>query len=276
MLEKVELERAETPAPPAKLFRRLSTYRGIAKELATVAFNLTIWPVGLADVAFRTARRSWRRPFANGRSFVTGARPNSQAAEIPILLIHGYFHNRSGFLVMQRGLRRHGFSNVYAFGYNPARKGIPEIAEKVACRVEEILGETGANKVHLVGHSLGGLLARYYVERLGGAGKVHTLITLGTPHFGTITAWVGRSPSAKQMRPGSVLLRRMAKGVLPESVRYFSYHSNLDALVVPAESAILAGGNGNVRNILVHDLGHLSLLINQELIDAIAENLSDV
>lgn len=273
----VDLRQSEVPLEaPARHHRRLSTYQGIARELATIAFSLAMWPVGLADEAVRLGVRRVRPPRPAKKKASRAARPGSDAAGMPIILIHGYFHNRSGFMVMQRAMRRRGFGNVFTFGYNPLRKGIPEIAEKVGCLVDEVLASTGAKKVHLVGHSLGGLLARYYVEHLGGADKTHTVVTLGTPHSGTLTAWAGRSVTAKQMRPGSDLIRRIAATPLPDSVRYFSYHSNLDVLVMPAESAILSGGNGNVRNILVYDLGHLSLLINQELIESIATSLSDL
>lgn len=275
LLEEVDLQKLEEPseAPPPPS-RRLATYQGIARELGTLAFNLAVWPVGLLDDAVKVGITRVRRPRpTNGR--IQSTQPGSEAAETPVILIHGYFHNRSGFLIMQRALRRRGFCNVVTFGYNPLRKSIAEIAEKLGCRVEEVLTSTGAKKVSFVGHSLGGLVARYYVEQLGGASKTHTVITLGTPHNGTLAAWAARSQTARAMRPGSDLLRLMASRPLPSSVRYLSYHSNLDALVVPAESAILATSNGHVKNILVHDLGHLSLLINQELIESIASSLSE-
>ena len=53
--------------------------------------------------------------------------------------------------------------------------------------VERIVAETGFERIHIIGHSLGGLIARYYVTRLGGDARVHTLVTLGTPHDGHAT-----------------------------------------------------------------------------------------
>ncbi|MGH9197773.1 MAG: lipase family alpha/beta hydrolase, partial [Acidimicrobiia bacterium] len=157
--------------------------------------------------------------------------------------------------------------------YNPVRRGIPEIAEQVSCKVDEILEKCGTREIHIIGHSLGGLVARYYIEQMGGFRKVRTLITLGTPHRGTIAAYFSRSQAAKQMRPGSELLRMMNAKRRPRSVSYISYYSDLDALVVPAKSAKLSGGP-NVRNVLVHDLGHMSLLISNGLIASIATNLT--
>jgi len=254
--------------------RRLGTYRGLAREVGWLAFNTTLWPVGLVDEAARAALhrlRSRPTPELDPPGVV-----DPDAAEVPIVLIHGYFHNRSGMLLMRRALRRHGFLRVHTFSYNPLRKSIPQIAKSLERKVEAIVDGCGISRTHLVGHSLGGLIARYYTEHLGGHHLVDALISLGTPHQGTVLARAGRSITAKQMRPGSDFLNLMASTVKPRSVRYFSYYSNLDLLVVPSGSAILENGDGSrVRNVLVHDLGHLSLLINSELIDSIAENLSE-
>lgn len=202
---------------------------------------------------------------------------NPDAAEIPIVLIHGYFHNRSGLLLLRRALRRQGFENVHTFSYNPLRRSIPQISQSLKRKVEGIVDRCGIHRVHLIGHSLGGLLARYYTEHLGGHEVVHTLISLGTPHKGTMIAHMGRSPTARQMRPGSEFLELMESTPKPASVRYLSYYSNLDMLVVPPSSAVLDNGDGaRVVNLLVHDLGHLSLLINPELIRSIAGNLSEL
>lgn len=261
----------EQPAELARLFLRAPTYRAFAKEIGWAFFNLAVWPFGLVDEAVHVGFTKLRPPKKIAKS-----KPSNDAAEIPIILIHGYFHNRSGLMVMRRALRRHGFRDVETFGYNPLRKGIPELAESLTLQVKRVLQQSGSKKVHLIGHSLGGLIARWYVEQAGGSSKVHTVVTLGTPHSGTFLAHAGRSPVSRQMRRGSEVLRQLAEKPLPKSVRYFSYYSELDVLVKPSRSACLENGGGqNVRNILVHDLGHLSLLISPELIESIAGNLSE-
>ena len=275
MLEEVDLiepgEQAHAPA-----FRRLRAYRGAAKEVGWFAFNVAIWPLGLVDEAVRGSARKvrLRKP---KQVAMPRRRPTKDAAQVPIILVHGYFHNRSGLVVMERALRKHGFQNVHTFSYNPLRKDIPALAEMLKQRVETVTMKTGCSRVHLVGHCLGGLVCRYYVEKLSGCHRVHTVVTIGTPHKGTVIAYGGRSPAARQMRPDSQFIKEMVRCRKPRSVRYLSYYTNLDAIVVPSTSAILANGNGSrVKNILVHDLGHLSLLISPELIGSIASNLSDL
>lgn len=277
MLEEVDLRRLEEEGGSfSSPLVRVAAYRGAAREIGWMAFNAAVWPLGVVDGAFRVGAarvmRRARRNGHNGRAAEAGA-SRKKATEVPILLVHGYFHNHSGFLVMRRALRRQGFCNVRTFNYSPLRKGIPELAAEVGAAAERVIAECGSKSVHIVGHSLGGLLARYYVERLGGKKKVNTIVTLGTPHYGTLSAYLARSQTARQMRPGSDLLRELNGSPRPKSVRYLSYYSNLDALVVPSASAVLEDPSPNVKNILVHDLGHMSLLISAELISSISARL---
>ncbi len=61
--------------------------------------------------------------------------------------------------------------------------GLVHIQHSKAIRA--VCARTGHSQVDVIGHSLGGLIARYYVQRLGGDIRAHTLVTLGTPHGGT-------------------------------------------------------------------------------------------
>jgi triacylglycerol esterase/lipase EstA (alpha/beta hydrolase family) len=137
-----------------------------------------------------------------------------------------------------------------------------------------LLDSTGAAKVHLVGHSLGGLLSRLYIQQYGGDDTVHTCITLGTPHQGTYTALMGRGKTARALRPGSELITRLEATAREVPVRFLSYYSNLDALVVPASSAKLTHPALHATNILVKDHGHLSVLMSSPLIHSIGVQLS--
>lgn len=272
MLEEADLIELEQQMSPAT--RRLGAYRGAIKELSWVAFNVAIWPAALVDEA---VRGGVRKVSVGKKAPARTLRPTKDAAKIPILLVHGYFHNRGGLLVMQRALKRHGFTDVHTFTYNPLGKDIPAMAGLLQQRVERIRQRTGSSRVHLVGHSLGGLVCRYYVEKMGGCTKTHTVVTIGTPHSGTRLAYAGRSPSARQMRPDSEFIKEMIRCRKPRSVRYLSYYTNLDAVIRPARSAMMpARAGARIKNILVRDLGHLSLLISPELIGSIAGNLSDL
>ena len=129
------------------------------------------------------------------------------AAGTPILLVHGVTDNRSIFTVLRRGLRRRGFGRVTTLNYTPLTEDVREVATPGVGVVEAICAETGYERIHVIGHSMGGLVARYYVQRMGGDERVHTVVALGTPHSGTFPARLVPHPVARQMRPGSDVLR---------------------------------------------------------------------
>ena len=252
---------------------RPRTYPGFAREILMTSLNVALYPAGLISDALKVED-----------AVRLGDRYTSQvplryldpvAASTPIILLHGYFHNRSAFVIMRRSLKKFGFRSVDTMNYNVIGHDIKELAHQLAVHVDEILQRTEATHVHLLGHSLGGLVARYYIQKLGGHEKVHTCITLGTPHRGTHAAWVGRGKTARQLRPGSLLLRQLARSSRAMPVRFISFYSNLDSLVLPASNAKITEPALRARNVLVKDVGHLSLLISRPIIRAIAEALAN-
>jgi triacylglycerol lipase len=257
-----------------KALRRPKTYSGLVKELAWTGVNVAMYPAGLLGEALeKDTSGAFRGRFARELPLCY---LEPEAAATPIILLHGYFHNRSGFLVMRRALRRNGFRHVHTMNYNVIGHEVEELASQLSGYVENILNRTGATRVHLVGHSLGGLVARTYIQEYGGDKRVHTCITLGTPHSGTYAAWAGRGRAARQLRPSSELLRRLDTRAEESDVRFISYYSNLDPLVVPATSAKLTTPALHATNVLVKDHGHMSLLLSGELIRSVLVALSNL
>jgi acetyl-CoA carboxylase carboxyl transferase subunit beta len=127
--------------------------------------------------------------------------------------------------------------------------------------VERTCAETGYERVHVVGHSLGGLVARYYVQRMGGDSRVHTLVTLGSPHSGTNAAYLLPQRLVRQLRPGSELMQELAAPAAGCRTRFVAYWSDLDQLIVPKRSATLVHADLQVRNVLLRGVGHMSLPI---------------
>jgi len=252
--------------------RRPSTYPGYLREALWLGMNVGMYPIGLVSDAlkFEDAVRLGDR--YSRQLALHYLEP--EAAATPIVLLHGWFHNRSAFVVMRRALRRFGFRNVSTMNYNVIGNDIPELARQLAEHVDDVLAEAGATKVHLVGHSLGGIVARYFVLKLGGDQKVHSCITLGSPHKGTYAALVGRGKALRQLRPNAPLIRTLTRASRETDVRFVCYYSNLDGLVLPPGNARLTDPKLRARNILVKDLGHLSLLVSRPLIRSIGEILS--
>ena len=107
------------------------------------------------------------------------------AAATPILFVHGIIDTHSIFTSMERALRRRGFSDLSWFDYGLLTSDVRRAAADFATAVERLTADSGYERIHIIGHSLGGLIARYYVQCMGGYERVRTLITLGTPHAGT-------------------------------------------------------------------------------------------
>lgn len=252
---------------------RPSTYPGALKELLITGVNIALYPAGLVGEAVgnELSTGSLRGRYSPQLAL---RYLDPHAASTPILLVHGYFHNRSAFVMMRRALRRMGYHYVETMNYNVIGQSCDELAQQLGRQVDRALENTGASQVHIVGHSLGGLLARLYIQQYGGEDLVHTCVTLGTPHQGTHTAWIGRGKAAKALRPGSELIRRLDATSREMPVRFLSYYSNLDALVIPASSAKLVDPAFKATNVLVKDQGHMSLLLSSELIHSIGMRLS--
>jgi pimeloyl-ACP methyl ester carboxylesterase len=198
-----------------------------------------------------------------------------EAAGTPILLLHGMIDNRAIFTRLTRRLRAHGYRRVHSLNYSPATNDIRVAAESLAREIESLVAQSGHERVHLVGHSLGGLIARYYVQRLGGDARVGTLVTLGTPHHGTLAAHLVPARLGRQLRPGSELFRELDLPAPGCATRIVAYWSNLDQLIVPHDNARLDHPDLRARNVLVHGVWHLSLPIDGRVVHAVAQVLAE-
>lgn len=188
-----------------------------------------------------------------------------EAATTPIVLIHGIVDNRTVFAMLRRGLRRRGFGCLRTFSYGPHTNDLRATAARLGAYVESLAAETGSDKVHVIGHSLGGLIARYYVQRLGGDTLVHTLVTLGTPHRGTHAARLLPNRLARQLRPGSDVLLELAEPA-ECSTRFLAFYSDIDQLIVPTRNARLEHPDLEAHNVFVRGVGHVSLPINGRIV----------
>jgi len=162
----------------------------VAREAAWTCLHLTTYPLGLLREGTQ----------ASDRYHLDGLGPaqrgllvhDVEAAGTPILLVHGMIDNRAIFAVLKHRLRRKGLRTIASMNYPLNTNDIRRAARELGGVVEALAERTGYEQIHVIGHSMGGLIARYYVQRLGGDRPVHTLVTLGTPHAGRRTATGGR------------------------------------------------------------------------------------
>jgi triacylglycerol lipase len=250
---------------------RGSAWAGFGRELALSALHVAAYPLGITARELDPENAPTPRRVEPHPALVA----DPDHAEIPVVLVHGWVHNRSAFIWMTRALRRAGFRHVHGLNYNPMRQGIREIAQMLAVEVDRVLAVTGAPRCMVVGHSMGGIVARYYVQALGGHRNVDTVITLGSPHRGTYVANLGIGPAARELQPRTSLLRELEETARPSDVRWVSYYSDLDLMVAPAVNAKLVHPALRARNIRTKDTGHLSLLLSGEVLRSVVDHLAD-
>ena len=242
----------------ARSFASARGVRGLVGEARSLGTHILHYPLGLVPVPLRD----------NGTPS-----SRSKVHQTPVVLVHGYFHNRSGFDVMSRELRTRGFRWVHGMNYNPIRSSVPDLADRFAITVRDVLDVSGAPRVHVVGHSLGGVIVRWFIQELGGHNVVDTCVTIGTPHHGTFPAYLGFGPAARDMRPGSPVVKRLEERFRRFStVRFVNLYSDLDVLIIPPSSGVLPE-RPNVHNHLIEDLGHTSLLVSPVLVEEVCDHL---
>ncbi len=229
----------------------------LALEIGAVFISILLYPLAYI---MRDTRYS---------DFSTGDRP--------IVLCHGYMHNRSGFFLMGHRLRRAGRENIVALNFPPSSKGVPYFAERLSEAVDRALEHAGGNKVDLIGHSMGGLVVRYYMEKLGGAARVNVAVQLGAPNAGTKMAVFGKFlpaigifPPAEQFTIDSELIAgfQCSGGTPPNMIALWS---DFDSVILPPENARLPEP---AANRMIPGMGHIAFIYSRRVFDEIMRVLS--
>ncbi len=203
----------------------------------------------------------------------------------PVLLLYGFMATRRTFEVLEHRLRRDHYAvwSINLGGLFDAfnTHGIDVLAEKVREKIERLYTRhPSMGPMSIIGHSMGGLIGRYYVKRLGGDARVKNLITLGTPHNGSPSAYWGIlshglvSRSIWQMTPMSPFIRRMKIGAFPQQTRFVSIYSKADR-VNPFPSCILESNHHpNLSNVEVADVSHREFVTKRLVYQVIRRELA--
>lgn len=262
------------PRGTLRAFCNATTLTGGLTELAWVGAHVVMYPFGTRTQTLRPDPR--HRPGQQPASVRALFAADPLAARIPVVLVHGLVDNRSVFSVMQRSLRKRGFAHVCTWNYSPLLTDIARGAADLGAQIERICEQTGHDRVHVVGHSLGGLIARYYVQRQDGDRRVDSLVTLGTPHTGSAWAHVVPTPLIRQLRPGSPLLQELAEPAPGIRTTMTAVYSDLDQMVLPTNSARCDHPDLAARNLLFRGIGHMSLPRHRGVVDEVAATLAGV
>ena len=196
---------------------------------------------------------------------------NNATKSNPVLLIHGINDTGAVFHKMAPYLAALG-RQVYDLSLTPnnGNVGLDNLAEQVAAYIDKTFAPE--QPLDLVGFSMGGIVSRYYVQRLGGIERVQSFITISSPHQGTTAAYLSQRPGCIQMRPDSAFLKDLNQDVaMLNQLNFTSIWTPFDLIIVPARSSQLPVG----REIMVPVPAHPWMLTDSRSIKSVVEALSD-
>jgi pimeloyl-ACP methyl ester carboxylesterase len=182
-----------------------------------------------------------------------------------VVLVHGFFATAGVWRPMKRALREATGAQVASFTHPPGA-GIDRIARSLARIVERV---PAACRVHLVGHSLGGLVARWYVQELGGHARVAQTISLGSPFGGTERADPFPILVGRELGRSSPLLARLRARAHEHDVPHTSILGEGDVLVVPRASAAFPRGDV----VVLPRCGHNTLLFHEASVACVVDRV---
>lgn len=238
-------------------------------RLASTTYPCGVAMLEVAKSAPENQGSDMQMMVVNRQAVPEGRHRNSMPHVVrPVLLVHGLGlgGTTSGWAGLTRALEARGVT-VATISYSPFGTPMQRIAEQLADEVSALLARTGADKVHLVGHSLGGVvIAQAFADGLL-AGQVDTVVTIASPFGGS--PWARLVPvgaTFRALRGGSPLLRRLAGAPSPAGVRWLALSAAVDRVVpgarsVPAQPGVLA--------MRLPAAGHRGLLENPQVVSTI-------
>jgi triacylglycerol esterase/lipase EstA (alpha/beta hydrolase family) len=200
------------------------------------------------EFASTMAATSWHMLLHRPRMHLAGT-PRG----FPVLLVHGYGANGGFWVHLAAQLEAQGYSHA-TVDLEPVFGDIEDFAVQMERAVQDLLAASRSEKVIIVAHSMGGLVARAWLRRFG-AQHAARIITLGTPHFGTDLAHMGPGHNARQMRRNGKWLAQLDADDRAQRRLITSIYSWHDNIIAPQDSCHLPGA----RNIALAGVGHVAM-----------------
>ena len=188
----------------------------------------------------------------------------------PVVLVHGYLSNRGYFAPMVRWLEARGVAPIFVPNYRSVFADIERGVAELQVEVERVVAGSGRPQVVLVCHSMGGLIARRYLQDHGEA-RIARLVTIASPHHGTVLSRIGIGQHARQMERASAFLTGLARAeaARPPGVPTTSIYTVHDNLVSPQDTSRLAWA----RNVAVIGLGHVGIIAAEPVFALVLDEL---
>lgn len=183
-----------------------------------------------------------------------------------VLLVHGYLCNRAVWRpLLQSRVLAH--CNVATMNLEPVFGSIDAYADRIAAAVDRLRAACGAARVILIGHSMGGVAIRAYLRRHGDA-HVARVITIASPHGGTLLGRLGHGVNARQMARSSAYMAALEAALTPAMrAKFVCLATRDDNMIIPRTSPLLPGA----RHLVFDRVGHLAMVVDPRVWQALAE-----
>ena len=184
-----------------------------------------------------------------------------------VMLVHGLFATAGVLRPLRSDIEARTGAYTTSFTHLPG-PGIPSIARDIARAVRGISGDV---RIHLIGHSIGGLAVRYFVQALGSDSRIVQTLSIGSPFGGARPAWLFPAPVGRDIAPGSSLLAHLAQGARERlGVPHVSI-AGLEDHIVPSGAHLPAG-----ERVSVAGCGHNSLLYHPRVVAEVVSRIAHV
>lgn len=285
--------------PECYMFARLSGNPSadlITSTLSSlmIAGLAALVPLLLYEIMSRKKGTSlWNRTKGVYRELVFEVRANNeivrrqeyQPGKVPVILLYGFFSSRRSLTVLERILQARGFQ-VMSFNLGGLfgvffTRGIRESARFIDSKIKRQIRRHGFQKVHIVAHSKGGLVAMYWLLKLGGSNYCDKLVTMGSPFKGSIYTYLALiTPlgfiwrDVWQMRPRSEFLAELHRLPVPESTDIYCIYSEKDR-VTRGRVGLFEPltPSPKIRPVPMHHLSHFEFLYRRDVGDVLSKIL---
>jgi triacylglycerol lipase len=189
-----------------------------------------------------------------------------------LVFVHGILDNGSIFDKMIAFFEQHGIP-CYAPSLTPSdgRTGLDELANQLKRHIDSELAPD--RPISIIGFSMGAMIARFYLQRLGGFKITRQFFSISAPHKGSVWSYFYPGKGTKQMRPGSPFLQELDNSVdCLQGMNIYSYWTPFDLVIIPPSSSQWE----IAHNIKINALCHPCMLRNTRLIANIHDKLTEI
>ncbi|NTV43806.1 MAG: alpha/beta fold hydrolase [Syntrophobacteraceae bacterium] len=196
-----------------------------------------------------------------------------ESAEPRIFLIHGLYHNGSAWTLLRGRLKAGGFHKLSTVSYSSLRQDFWRLVEKID---QHICASSDSEEgpVILIGHSLGGLLAKACASVGECRGRIAGVITLGSPHQGSKLAVLGIGPLAGGIVHGGPIPRELGSRLPAEGLPCYAVYSPIDNMVLPNEA--LRPMEPGWTCVETDPVSHVSMLYHRRTAEVVIQKVREI